>query len=223
MPRDTGHMIDPRDRAAVRVALAAALVALALAGCATASPTPGGPVGAGGPVGGDFDPVIAAPGDVTVQGTVVDAADDPPVLCLGAIAQSAPPRCSGPEIEGWTWSADDLAEEMSGTTWGSYALTGTWDGTRFAATDRIPLALYDPLPTPPDPRLDPAQPGDTPPAELERIQAELGDAPFDLLGTGAENGYLLIDVIYDDGSVQQLMDDAYGADAVIVRSAMRDA
>lgn len=234
MPRHTGAVIDPRLRARLRLArfafvsaVVGAAVGAALTGCASS----GGPGGAGGgggggdggPVGADFDPVIAAEGPVAVEGTVLDPADGPTVLCLGAIAMSAPPRCDGPELVDWVWAENDLAETMSGTTWGSFAVTGRWDGTRFDAESRVPLALWDPLPVEPDPRRASGSAGGTSVAELDRIAAEIADGPFTVLGSTPDNGYLWVDVVYDDGSIQRLVDEAYGPDVVVIVSAMRDA
>jgi hypothetical protein len=67
-----------------------------------------------------------------VSATVLEAPGTGPQLCQ-SVADSYPPQCSGPEVVGWDW-ADVTAESASGTTWGSYRLTGTWDGQRFTLT-----------------------------------------------------------------------------------------
>jgi hypothetical protein len=89
-------------------------------------------------------------GPVRTRGlvTVLDPGTGPE-LCLGAVAESYPPQCGGPAIEGWEWG-DMGFEEASGVTWGSYAVTGTFDGTTFTATDAIPAALYDAMAEPPE-------------------------------------------------------------------------
>lgn len=49
-------------------------------------------------------------------------------LCLGGVAESLPPQCSGPKLVGWDWS--DLKgtfEEASGTRWGEFIVTGSYD------------------------------------------------------------------------------------------------
>ncbi len=69
------------------------------------------------------------------------------------------PQCSGPEIDGWDWTTIELKETASDVTWGAFAVIGFWDGERFEVTEPpIPLALYDPMPLDPDPRLDPTTP-----------------------------------------------------------------
>ena len=77
---------------------------------------------------------------------VIDEGDGPE-LCLGAVAESYPPQCGGPALADFDWG-DVGSEEASGVRWGSYALTGTFDGTTFTVTDAIPAALYDTMAAP---------------------------------------------------------------------------
>ncbi|CAM3676284.1 hypothetical protein [Nocardioides zeicaulis] len=83
------------------------------------------------------DGAVRTPGLVTV----IDGGQGPE-MCLGAVAESAPPQCSGPALADFDWGQVG-AQEAAGVRWGSYALTGTWDGTTFTVTDAIPAALYD--------------------------------------------------------------------------------
>lgn len=103
--------------------------------------------------GADMDPAAQAPapasdGPVHTQGlvTVLDDGSGPQ-MCLGAVARSYPPQCSGVPMTEFDWGQVG-AEEAGGVKWGSYALTGTFDGTTFTATDAIPAALYDAAVTP---------------------------------------------------------------------------
>jgi hypothetical protein len=101
-------------------------------------------------------------------------------------------------------------------------VTGTWDGIRFGVTSAMTLALYDPMPVV-DPQMDPDNAGDTDPAELQRIQAEIDEnAPFTVLTSSVENGYVFVRVIYDDGSIQTWADETYLPDAIAIRPALRD-
>lgn len=101
--------------------------------------------------------VPAASGPVQTRGlaTVLDAGDGPQ-LCLGAVAESFPPQCSGLPIAGWDWARAGEGmggggfEEANGVRWGSYHLTGTFDGTTFTVSDSIPAALYDAMSTEPE-------------------------------------------------------------------------
>ena len=201
--------------------IAACAAALLFAACASASPA--GDAGDGVTI----DPVeppsaIAANGEVLGQGTVLQIEGEQVNLCLGAVMESYPPQCSGPEVLGWDWASVDGAESASGVTWGTYAVQGTWDGERFTVTQPpIMLALYDPMVVP-DPKRDPANAGETAEAELLRIQTEVHElGTVDVLHSGAENGYLFVGVVYDDGQIQHYFDQLYGSDVVVVESALR--
>src|SRR6478735_3667785 len=95
-------------------------------------------------------------GEVRTSGLVmvIDEGDGPE-LCLGAVAESYPPQCGGPELADFDFG-DVGAEKASGVTWGQYAVTGTYDGTSFTVTDAIPAALYDTMAKPEAGGLEPA-------------------------------------------------------------------
>ena len=87
-------------------------------------------------------------GEVRTSGLVMVIDDgDGPEMCLGAVAESYPPQCGGPALSDFDWG-DVGSEEAAGVRWGSYALTGTFDGSTFTVTDAIPAALYDTLAEP---------------------------------------------------------------------------
>jgi hypothetical protein len=119
-------------------------------------------------------------GPVRTRGlvTVLDPGTGPQ-LCLGAVAESYPPQCSGPPIEGFDWG-EVGSETASGVTWGQYAVTGTFDGTTFTATDAIPAALYDAMAEPHEEPLGAAcdDPSTTDPAKTtpEDLDATLAAA-----------------------------------------------
>ncbi len=208
-------------RRSVHVLAVATASVLLLCGCATTAPAAPDRPDTPGSVPAPSD-AIAAPGTVVGQGTVLQKDDEEAQLCLGAVAESYPPQCSGPEIVGWDWDAVDGEESASGVTWGAYAVTGTWDGTVFTSESAVMLALYDPMPVV-DPLTDPANAGDTPEDELIAIQEDLtATAPVEVLTSVPENGYLFVTVIYDDGTIQAWADDTYGLDKVAVRSALLD-
>jgi hypothetical protein len=110
--------------------------------------------------------------------TVLDDGSGPQ-LCLGAVAESYPPQCGGPAVLDFDWG-DVGAEKAAGVTWGSYALTGTYDGESFAVTDAIPAALYDTMGQPTDDPLaaacDDATTTDTEKATPEDMDATLAAA-----------------------------------------------
>lgn len=66
--------------------------------------------------------------------TVLQAAGQSPMLCH-AIQESFPPQCAGLPVSGWDWDAVEGEETANGTSWGSWHVTGTYDGERFHLTD----------------------------------------------------------------------------------------
>jgi hypothetical protein len=205
-----------------RALLVLAIPVLLLAGCATpADPGEGGDVVPGG--ASEPNP-IAAPGVVVGQGTVLQKDGEEAQFCVGPIMESYPPQCSGPELLGWEWPDDGMSETASGVTWGSYAVSGTWDGAAFTKGEMvIPLALYDPMRPEPDPRTDPANAGTNDEELLLRVQEELSAwTSVPVLTSTLENGYLWATVYYDDGTIQGYLDEIYGPDVVAVQSAFRD-
>ncbi|MDP3967065.1 MAG: hypothetical protein Q8Q02_02195, partial [Nocardioides sp.] len=75
-------------------------------------------------------------------GTVLDDGDGPE-LCLGAVATSLPPQCSGPRVAGWDWAAVEHDEAVA-TRWAAVAVIGTWDGEIFTlAREPVPAQDYD--------------------------------------------------------------------------------
>lgn len=106
--------------------------------------------------------VPAADGAVSTDGlvTVLDDGDGPELCTF--VAESLPPQCSGTPMAGWDWAAHPEHEDQSGTKWGSFALTGTFDGTTITVTEAIPAALYDEVSQAPGPDLTTPCP---PPAE----------------------------------------------------------
>ncbi|MCD0443260.1 hypothetical protein LO763_06425 [Glycomyces sp. A-F 0318] len=114
--------------------------------------------GGGAPVDG---PVYR--GALTVlQGVERDAAE----LC-GVVAESYPPQCGGLPVTGWDWDAVEH-EEAEGVRWGSYIVTGAFDGKSLVLTE-------DPVPTE---EVDMAEH-----PELQYSEPEIGDPAEDL---GAE-------------------------------------
>lgn len=152
------------------------------------------------------------------QGTVMET-DGETELCLGPVAESYPPQCSGIPLRDWSWDAVEGSETSDGTTWGAYAVQGTFDGDAFTATQPpIMLALYDPM-MPEDPTG--GKPGAGEEAELVAIQDELPDLLGDAyLASYPDNGWLWVDVVWDDGTWQEAADDDYGDGKVVIRSAL---
>jgi hypothetical protein len=152
-------------------------------------------------------------------GTVMDVGGSPE-LCLGPVAESHPPQCSGVPLDDWTWEGVEGFESSGDTTWGAYAVQGTYDGETLTVTQPpIMLALFDPMMTD-DPTA--GEPGATDEATLLTIQEELSAAlGDDLLGSVPQDGRLWVDVVWDDGTWQRAVDDDYRPDVVVIRPALR--
>ena len=120
--------------------------------------------------------VPAADGPVVGLGLVLDgSAEGGPGFCLGPVAESYPPQCTGVPMEGWDWAEHrgDF-DDAGGVKFGSFAVTGTFDGTTLTYESAVPGALYDPMPWP-QPISSAAE--DHTQAELEAIaQAAAGTA-----------------------------------------------
>lgn len=159
-------------------------------------------------------------GRVIATGTVMDVAGDVQ-LCLGAVAESHPPQCTGIPLDDWTWDGVDGSETSGDVTWGMYAVYGTYDGERYTNTDApIMLALYDTV-APEDPTggVD----GTTDDAELALVQDDISSSlGADALSIMTDRGYVWLQVVWDDGTIQESADAKFGDDVVVVTSALRE-
>jgi len=177
--------------------------------------------------------VPAAPGDVRTRGVVTVMDNGAPEVCLGPVAESWPPQCSGPSLVGWSWKTQRLVlgqpgrptgsdyEQQGGVRWGQYALTGRWDGRSFTVLTSVPAALYDAAPDEAAPAL-PAPTHEHDADELTRIAEDLGGELPGALTASADGSHVLVDVTYDDGSLQAWVDEVYGPNVVVVTSALVD-
>ncbi|MDP3951919.1 hypothetical protein [Microbacterium sp.] len=204
--------------AARAVALGATCALFLLAGCASA---PGSPAPSSSDTGYSLESQAPKPptGDVIATGTVIDA-DGAAQLCLGAVMESYPPQCVGVPLEGWTWNDVEPDDESGTTRWGVYGFTGAYDGTSITPTTTpIPLALFDTIERPVS---TPGTPGATSETALADVQEKISDLLDSqvLLASGVENGYLVVDVVWDDGTLQKAADADFGEDVVVMRSAL---
>lgn len=150
----------------------------------------------------------------TVMGTAKGT-----MLCLGAVLESYPPQCSGPPVRRWNWDGPGLYEQQGEARWGTFAVTGSWNGKRFTVKSAISSALYDPpseeRPPLPTPARDYSQ------AELDDLAVKLSRTVPGVLSASADaEGHVLIDVVYDDGALQEALDANHGAGVVVVTSAL---
>jgi hypothetical protein len=107
------------------------------------------------PAGTSSDP---AADRYTTTATVIEAPGHGPRLCW-SVMESHPPQCGyGIEVVGWDWTLLDGSEAAEGTTWGTYVVVGTYDGTNFTITES-PTPHVQPEPTPePPPATTPCPP-----------------------------------------------------------------
>lgn len=150
---------------------------------------------------------------------VIDTGEGPQ-MCLGPVTRSYPPQCTGPAVEGWRWRDQQAFEKAGDVRWGSFALTGTWDGSALTVTEAIPAALYDTV------RQDETDP---PPPLRQRDEASIAEIAGEVStlpgveSTYVENMQVVAEVVYDDGSLQEHVDQTYGANSVRVVSELVDA
>jgi hypothetical protein len=203
-------------------ALLAVACLLAVTACGAETADSGTDVDAGADPGGAPampTEIPAADGSVVGLGLVLDgsAPGEGPGFCLGPVAESYPPQCRGLAMKGWDWrehrgNFDNAADLRFGT----FAVTGTFDGTTVTYESAVPGALYDPMPWP-QPTSSAAD--DHTQAELEEVASELQELPGALTTMPGDN-LVVVDVIHDDGTLQEWADATYGAGLVFVHSAL---
>lgn len=130
--------------------------------------------------------------------TVLENEQHGPQL-VAVVAQSYPPRGGGLDVAGWDWE-DVEHEEASGTLWGTYLVTGTFDGESLVLSEEpIPTSEID---MDDYPHLDPTEPETTEPAqelseeELQDIVEDLAERFPQVVGSGrpdTEHGVARID------------------------------
>lgn len=212
--------------------LAATVVLLAAAGCATAAPSGSGgpapsataaPAAPAQPVATGADaqaqlaglPMPSATEPVMAIGLALDDGD--PILCLGPVMESAPPQCSGPALAGFDWAQAEPVE-MDGVRWAQVAMQATYDAeaqTVTQAGELLDLAAIT-MPAIEYPK------GELDEATIAAVQADLMTIRRpDVFGAAGLDGLVVLSVTYDDGSMQAAVDEIYGDGVVFVESALR--
>jgi hypothetical protein len=87
-----------------------------------------------------------APQRYQADGTVLEDRTHGPELCLGGILTSLPPQCHGLTVTNWRWDQVDGEQRRVGTTWGTYHVVGTYDGSAFTV---VSSGAPEPSPQPP--------------------------------------------------------------------------
>jgi hypothetical protein len=181
---------------------------VALVGCAVPAAPGGAPT--------EREPLVLAEPDpmqeVWALTNVID--DGSGAKLCPVVLESYPPQCGGAiPIDGWTW--DGLPLEQEGNVrWGFYAVYGSYDGERLTVTQ--PAEFGGAIDV-----MGPTHTGALSTDEATRILGEIQeDLPGDF-GSAIGDGYITIDVTYDDGSLQSQLDERYGDGAVQVTSLLR--
>jgi hypothetical protein len=191
------------------------IVALAamLCGCASQGPSTSEPSDT------ESTSEVVPANELVGRGMVLQKQGGAPMLCLGPVAASLPPQCGGPVIRNWDWSEAGHFASAGGVMWGAYGVTGMLADGEFTQTRR-PVPSTDA--SPPEARPTPEPPGNGKEMQLLLLQRELTSLRGQpILMSGAENGYLVIDVVYDDGSLQRELDSKYGPRIILIRSALK--
>jgi hypothetical protein len=112
------------------------LTVLILAACGS----PERPASVGGRGDGKGPKPWAAEQRYGATGMVLEEKGAGPRLCLGAVLDSLPPLCGGIgiPIASWDWDAVSGEESSSGTTWGTFEVTGLYDGEIFSLIEAGP-------------------------------------------------------------------------------------
>jgi hypothetical protein len=166
------------------------------------------------------DPTHEVTQELTASATVLGHEDGTsPVLCLGLVLESSPPLCSGPNVVGWDWANLVDAQRASGSIWGTYEVTGTWDGTALTLTslprptrhESAGIADFEDGGAAATPALT---------AAIAHYRAE-SQSDTDILGVEEAGGSALVTVVFDDGAMQKDADALYGERVVVINSALK--
>jgi hypothetical protein len=178
---------------------------------------------------GDVDPGGSVTDDDTVYRgalTVLDDGEQGPQLC-GAVMESYPPQCGGPDVAGWDWDAV-AHEDAQGVRWGDYLVTGTFDGETFTLTedpvptDEIDLSDYPELePVEPDVE-EPAEPMSE--AELDQVFNEVHERFPKLLVGGwvdEQHGVVMLSVLAVTPDLASFVESEYPEGTVVASPMLR--
>lgn len=171
----------------------------------------------------------APPEGVIYQGalTVLQGTErDAPELC-GVVAESYPPQCGGLPVTGWDWDAV-AHEEAEGVRWGSYIVTGTFDGKSLVltedplSTEEVDMADYPELEYTEPEIGDPAE--DLSVEELQAIADEIA-AEFPVYVNGGwadeQNGVALVDTVLVTPQLELYAAENFPADTVVFSAMLR--
>jgi hypothetical protein len=170
----------------------------------------------------------SAPEEPVYQGalTVLENEDHGPQLA-GAVAQSYPPQGGGLDVAGWDWEAVEH-EEAEGTLWGTYLVTGTFDGAALVLTEEpvpageIDMADYPHLQQTEPPAPEPAE--ELTDEELQGIVDDLAERFPALVNGGmpdAEGGVARIDATLVTPELESYATEQYPEGTVVFASMLQ--
>ncbi len=156
--------------------------------------------GQGDTTGGDAGDADTASDPLVYQGaiTVLQPKERDSAGLCAFVAESYPPQCEGLPVAGWEWDAVEH-EEAEGVRWGTFVVTGTFDGKQFTLTeDPLLLSEVDPADyQPAEPEIgEPAE--DLTATELTAIADDMGERfPATVFGGVADeaHGVALVDAL----------------------------
>jgi hypothetical protein len=171
---------------------------------------------------GTGDEAVTAEEDRVYQGQIIvfqGIERDSAELCV-VVMESYPPQCEGLPVTGWEWDAVEH-EEASGVRWGTYVVTGTFDGKAFTVTEDAEdpgateeLGGTDDVP-------DPAE--DLSPEEIEAAATELQEQ-FPQLVFGHlpddEHGVAVIDALLVSAELEAYAAEHFPEDTIVFRPAL---
>ncbi|WP_344492421.1 hypothetical protein [Glycomyces endophyticus] len=181
------------------------------------------------PTGSSDGPADAAAEETTYRGviTVYQGTERDSAELCAVVAESYPPQCEGLPVTGWEWDAVEH-EEALGVRWGSYVVTGTYDGKAFTVTedaltmDEIDIADHPELQYSEPEIGEPAE--DLGAAELEALGTELQEAfPALVFGSFPDeaNGVLVTDVLLVSPELEAYAAEHFPADTVAFAPVLR--
>lgn len=177
------------------------VLVVALVGCAVQP-------GSGGDAATIVVPAADPSQEVSAFVTVID--DGSGAALCPLVLESYPPQCGDPiPVDGWSWDGLEGIDQVGDVRWGFYRVFGLWHGDGFTVT--LPpewAAAIDPL----RPDLE----GDLTSDETATISNELDAILQGDFRVSVGDGIVLVEVRYDDRSLQSALDQRYGDDHVTV-------
>jgi hypothetical protein len=211
--------VTARTRTAAFLAAAALALAPVLAGCSDNGDEPAADASSTSAAAKPTDAPVPSGPVRTASPVVVVGVGDGPGGCPARDAQTSNSCQPSLPMDGWDWSEQQDVNKAAGTRVGQYVVTGTYDGSTFTATKSVPASK-----APSDDATHAAPPPLRQYSETDIL--DIADDVSSLPGvTGVvplKDGQVLVDVVYDDGTLQDWANMTYGENVVVVSSTLVD-